>query len=103
MVGVVNVGWGVDVADDIVADDGARLISQGIDTSHIVHMSRIMMDEIMLHPIVVHTHQVSVPSPSKADSRVGNITNLIMADVCLRHISSDNGHTPPVVVGDISE
>ena len=103
MVGVVNVGWFVYITHDVVANDSAGLISQRIDTRHIVHVARIMMYQVVLYSVIMHAYMIPVPSPSKTDTRIGNIANLIVADVCFCHISCGNCHTAPVVVGDVME
>ena len=66
-------------------------------------MTGIVVDEVGVHPIILHAHQVAVPSPSEGDTRVADVVDGVVLDGDATDIAGTDGHTAPVFVGDILE
>ena len=65
MVGVVDIAGLGNVADHIFRDDGARLIAKGVDACTVVHVLGVVVDEVRVNLIILHTYQIAVPAPTQ--------------------------------------
>ena len=103
MVGVVDVGGLGYVAHHILADDGSRLVAKGIDACAVVHVLSVVVDEVGMYRIVLHAHQVAIPSPPQRDACIRDVVDGVVVDTDAADIAGGDGDAAPVFVGDVVE
>lgn len=54
--------------DIIAADDGTRLVAEGIDAAGVIELTGIVADIVTLDAVVLHTCVERCPSPTDADA-----------------------------------
>ena len=103
VVGVVDVGRLRNIAYHILADNRARLIAEGIDAGTVVHVLGVVVNQVGVHLIIFHAHEVAVPAPAQRDAGIGDIVDSIVVNGYAIDISCTDGHTAPILVGDVVE
>ena len=103
VVGVVNIGRLGNVAHHILRNQGAWLVAKGIDAGTVVHVLGVVVDEVGVYFVVLHAHQVAVPSPAKRNTCIGYVVDGVMLDIDATHVACTDSYTAPVFVGDIVE
>ena len=103
MVGIVYITGFRDVANDVLADYSARLVAEGVDAGAVVHVLGVIIDEIRMDLIVLHTYRIAIPAPTQGYARIGDIVDGVVFDGDAADVACCDGHAAPVVVGDVAE
>ena len=80
-----------------------RLRTECVNTCHIIHVFRIMMNQIGMYSVITHTIHSLRPSPTKADATIRHFTDFIMLDIDVPYISRSNGKTSPIFIAYFRE
>ena len=81
VVGVVDVGGRADAVDAVLLNERVGLRAEGVDACAVVHVLGVVVDEVSVYLIVLHTDQIAIPTPAERDTRVGNIVDGVVIDV----------------------
>ena len=80
-----------------------RLRTECVNTCHIIHVFRIMMNQIGMYSVITHTIHSLRPSPTKTDTTIRHFTDFIMLDIDVSYISRSNGKASPIFIAYFRE
>ena len=99
---VVGGVWGdAGLRDVVVADGGTWLVAQRIDAARVVELAGIVAYLIIYNVVVLHSSMFRSPPPANTDATIVNVTDGIVSDEDILDVAAADGHSPPVLVGDV--
>ena len=103
MIGVMYITGFINTMYTILRNEAMRLRTKSINTCHIIHVLRIMMDEIGMYGVITHTPHSAVPTPSQTNGCIRNLTDRIMCNINITNKSGTDSMCSPVFISHISD